>query len=100
MGNMFNCPCGWTLITQEGEEDLKMHIRMHLTDAHAETSMSDEEIGELRDELKAYKEQLDALREDLKIVIKYSGQLQDAIVQAASGPGSSHNRGQLQCSTY
>jgi hypothetical protein len=48
--------------------------------------MSEDEIGELKDELKAYKEQLDALREDLKIVIKYSGQLQHAIVGAASGP--------------
>lgn len=52
-----------------------------------DSDMSEDEIGELRDELKAYKEQLDALREDLKIVVKYSGQLQQAIVNAASGSG-------------
>ncbi len=44
MGNMFNCPCGWTLITQEGEEDLKMHVKMHLADAHPGRGMSDEDI--------------------------------------------------------
>ena len=37
-----------------------------------DSDMSDEEIGEIRDELKAYKEQLDAMREDLKLVVKYS----------------------------
>jgi predicted small metal-binding protein len=45
MGHMFTCPCGWTLITQEGEEDLKMHIKIHMTDAHPGTVMSDEDIG-------------------------------------------------------
>lgn len=45
MGSMFNCPCGWMLITQEGEEDLKMHIKIHLADAHSGTVMSDEDIG-------------------------------------------------------
>jgi hypothetical protein len=35
--------------------------------------MSEEETGEIKDELRAYKEQLDALREDLKIVVRNSG---------------------------
>jgi hypothetical protein len=34
--------------------------------------MSEDEIGEIRAELKAYKEQLDALKEDLKILILFS----------------------------
>ena len=45
MGHMFTCPCSWTLITQEGEEDLKMHIKIHMTDAHPGAAMNDEDIG-------------------------------------------------------
>jgi len=44
MGHMFTCSCSWTLITQEGEEDLKMHVKIHLADAHPGMVMSDEEI--------------------------------------------------------
>lgn len=44
MGHMFSCPCGWTLITQEGKDDAIMHIRMHSEDAHPENVMSLEEI--------------------------------------------------------
>jgi hypothetical protein len=32
--------------------------------------MSEEEIGEIRDELKAYKEQLDTLKNDLEVIIQ------------------------------
>jgi hypothetical protein len=41
--------------------------------------MSEDEIGEIRDELKVYKEQLDSLREDLKIVVN-SEQLRHAVL--------------------
>lgn len=34
--------------------------------------MSEDNIGELRDEVKAYKGQLDSLKEDLEIVIKFA----------------------------
>jgi len=44
MGHMFTCSCSWTIITQEGEDDLKMHIKIHLADAHPGTTMSDEDI--------------------------------------------------------
>ena len=44
MGHMFTCSCSWTLITQEGEGDLIMHVRIHLADAHPGTTMSDEDI--------------------------------------------------------
>jgi hypothetical protein len=45
MGHMFTCPCNWTLITQEGEEDLKMHVKIHMSDAHPGSAMSDEDIA-------------------------------------------------------
>ncbi len=41
---MFTCPCGWTLITQEGKEDAIMHIKIHAEDTHSGTIMTDEEI--------------------------------------------------------
>jgi hypothetical protein len=44
MGHIFACACSWTLITQEGEEDLKMHVKIHLADAHPGMTMSDEDI--------------------------------------------------------
>jgi predicted small metal-binding protein len=44
LGQMFTCTCSWTLITQEGEEDLKMHIKIHMADAHPGTEMSDEDV--------------------------------------------------------
>jgi hypothetical protein len=50
--------------------------------------MSEDEIGEIKDELKEYKKQLDALREDLKIVIKHSQRLHDSILEAINQPGN------------
>ena len=44
MGHMFTCSCNWTLITQEGEDDLIAHVRIHVADAHPGTVMSDEDI--------------------------------------------------------
>ena len=32
------------LITQEGEEDLKKHVKIHLADAHPDRRASDAEI--------------------------------------------------------
>jgi hypothetical protein len=34
--------------------------------------MSEDEIGKIRDELKAYKEQLDSLKQDMEIVIRFA----------------------------
>jgi hypothetical protein len=45
--------------------------------------MSEDDIGEIRDELKVYKAQIDALREDLKIVVKYSPQLRTEVLGMA-----------------
>ena len=52
--------------------------------------MSEDELGEIRDELKAYKEQLDALREDLKIAIKHSEQLRHSILHTINQEGNPH----------
>jgi hypothetical protein len=49
--------------------------------------MSDDEIGELRDELRA-KEQLDALREDLKIVVRYSTTLRNSVINISNQSGN------------
>jgi hypothetical protein len=50
--------------------------------------MSEDEIREIKDSLKAYKEQLDALREDLKIVVKYSASLRDQVLTVANQSGN------------
>jgi hypothetical protein len=46
--------------------------------------MNEDEIGEIKDELKAYKEQLDALREDFGIFVGCSPQTRGQITAAAS----------------
>ena len=50
--------------------------------------MSENEIGEIRDELKAYKEQLDSLRDDLRIVFQYSEQLRNSILHTINQEGN------------
>jgi prefoldin subunit 5 len=46
--------------------------------------MSDEEIGEIKDELKDYKKQIDALRRDMEVVVKYCTSLRNAVLAVAS----------------
>jgi hypothetical protein len=50
--------------------------------------MSEDEIGEIRDELRVYKEQLDALREDMKIIVKYTEQLRHAVLHIINQKGN------------
>ena len=50
--------------------------------------MTEDEIREIKDSLKAYKEQLDALREDLKIIVKYSASLGDQGLTVANQRGN------------
>ncbi len=45
MAKMSTCPCGFTVISPRGDEDVKKHMSIHLKDAHPGTSMTDEEIG-------------------------------------------------------
>lgn len=44
MGSMTTCPCGWTLMSPLGDEDVKKHTLIHLRDAHPGTSVTDEEM--------------------------------------------------------
>ena len=50
--------------------------------------MSEEEIGEIKDELRVYKDQLDALREDLKLLVRHSPQAQNDIRATANQQGN------------
>jgi hypothetical protein len=50
--------------------------------------MSEEEIARIQNELKTCKEQLDALREDLKIVVKYTASLRDQVLTVADQSGN------------
>ncbi len=45
MAKMSTCPCGWTIISPQGEGDVKKHMMMHLRDAHPGTIMTEDEIG-------------------------------------------------------
>src|SRR5436309_2045011 len=45
MAMMSTCPCGFTVISPRGDEDVKKHMSIHLKDAHPGTSMTEEELG-------------------------------------------------------
>jgi len=45
MAKMSTCPCGFTVISPRGDEDVKKHMSIHLKDAHPGTSMTEEELG-------------------------------------------------------
>jgi predicted small metal-binding protein len=42
MAKMMSCDCGWTLITPNGEDDLKKHAMMHVADAHPGMKVTDD----------------------------------------------------------
>ena len=44
MGAIGTCPCGWTLVSPQGVEDVKRHATMHMKEAHPETVMTPEEL--------------------------------------------------------
>ncbi|QQG48431.1 MAG: hypothetical protein HY247_06720 [archaeon] len=44
---MSTCPCGWTVISPQGEGQATKHTRIHLTDVHPDTSVSEEEIKKM-----------------------------------------------------
>ncbi|MBI3841353.1 MAG: hypothetical protein HY297_05325 [Thaumarchaeota archaeon] len=41
---MITCPCGWTVISPQGEDQAVKHILIHLHDIHPETSVNEAEI--------------------------------------------------------
>ncbi len=45
MAKMSTCPCGFTVISPQGEEDIKKHMSMHLRDSHPGTNVTEEELG-------------------------------------------------------
>jgi predicted small metal-binding protein len=44
MGAIGTCPCGWTLVSPQGVEDVKKHAMMHMKEVHPETVMTPEEL--------------------------------------------------------
>lgn len=50
--------------------------------------MAEDDIGEIRDELNEYKKQLDALREDLRLLIEHSEQAKNSIISYSIQTGN------------
>jgi predicted small metal-binding protein len=44
MGKISTCPCGFTVISPLGDDDVTKHMSMHLKDAHPATAMTEDEI--------------------------------------------------------
>jgi hypothetical protein len=44
MAKMNTCPCGWTIISPLGEEDVLKHTKIHLADNHPGSAITDDEI--------------------------------------------------------
>ena len=40
----YSCPCGWTLTTPTGEDDIVKHVQMHLKDFHPKEKATKESI--------------------------------------------------------
>ncbi len=44
MAKMTTCPCGWTLISPVGEEDVIRHLKLHLSETHPGNSSTEEDM--------------------------------------------------------
>jgi predicted small metal-binding protein len=44
MAKMLSCPCGWTLISPQGEEDIKKHAMIHAKDCHPGLTETEDEV--------------------------------------------------------
>jgi predicted small metal-binding protein len=44
MGAIGTCPCGWTLVSPQGAEDVKKYAMMHMKEVHPDTVMTTEEL--------------------------------------------------------
>jgi hypothetical protein len=44
MAKMNNCPCGWTIISPLGEDDVVMHTKIHLAQTHPGMAITEDEI--------------------------------------------------------
>ncbi len=47
MARMMTCPCGWTIISPQGDDDVRKHVMTHLKDTHPGTSMTEEDLQRL-----------------------------------------------------
>jgi predicted small metal-binding protein len=47
MAKMISCPCGWTLISPQGDEDIKKHAMIHAKDCHPGLTTTQDEIAKL-----------------------------------------------------
>jgi predicted small metal-binding protein len=44
MGAVGTCPCGWSVVSPLGVEDVKKHAMIHMKDVHPETVVTPEEL--------------------------------------------------------
>jgi predicted small metal-binding protein len=44
MAKMINCPCGWTLISPQGDEDIIKHTMIHAKDCHPGLTETEDEV--------------------------------------------------------
>ena len=44
MGAVGTCPCGWTIISPLGTEDVKKYAMMHMKEHHPDTVVTPEEL--------------------------------------------------------
>jgi hypothetical protein len=44
MAHMTTCPCGWTIISPQGANDVKMHISLHLKEYHPGVVQTEAEL--------------------------------------------------------
>ena len=47
MAKMLSCPCGWTLISPQGEEDIKKHAMIHAKDCHPGLTETEDEVEKM-----------------------------------------------------
>jgi predicted small metal-binding protein len=47
MAKMVSCPCGWTLISPQGDEDIKKHTMIHVQDTHPGMTMTQDDLTKM-----------------------------------------------------
>ncbi len=47
MAKMLSCPCGWTLISPQGVEDIKKHAMIHAKDYHPGLTETEDEVAKM-----------------------------------------------------
>ena len=46
-GEQFTCPCGFSIISADGREDMMKHVMLHKNGHHADMKMNDKETESL-----------------------------------------------------